>query len=504
LATQWPAKRQLCSARSDASSAEAPRRNWSLGKEILFFSFLARASLTPTPLRESRSEGTKKETVMALFLIEKWPMTSYERVPPTTSAQITLPRNQMHLRLLLPLILLAFILNGCTSYVASERIPMPGMGEKDVKVVTIPLPVIATSPNEGTTAGALTAFLLHNQKDEVAALIAPQVNRNPNFGTTTTLYGALYPSPLRNYEFNLSKSTVVNEDYELRVRDQSLMGEKLELNGFIFVMTDGSARFYGFSSDSLQDNESNFGDKEFGVTLSAGYPILEHTQLFIGDRFRRVRVVNGAVRSLPFMRDHFNENEIPGSRDFTAHAQMLSLVYNTLDTTIPTSGVRARATVENSMDALGGSSDYRRYELEAKGFLPSKNGKLITAGRIAYSQALGGDVPFLERSALGGENSLRGYGKNRFIDSSSLVLNLEERILLFRWEVFGVRADWECAPFIDVGGVTESLFDLQWKDLEITPGLGFRAVVRPNIVGRLDVGVSREGPAVFVGLGYPF
>jgi hypothetical protein len=29
-------------------------------------------------------------------------------------------------------------------------------------------------------------------------------------------------------------------------------------------------------------------------------------------------------------------------------------------------------------------------------------------------------------------------------------------------------------------------------------------VVRPNIVGRIDVGVGREGPAVFVGLGYPF
>lgn len=411
----------------------------------------------------------------------------------------------MHLRLFILLILLASLMNGCTSYIAPDRIPASALGEKDVKVVTIPLPVIATSPNEGTTVGALTAFLLHNEKDEVAALIAPQVNMNPNFGTTATLYGAIYPSPYRNYEFNLSKSTDVNESYELRVRDQSLMGQKLELNGFIFVVTDGSARFFGFKSDSAEDNESNFGDKELGVTLSAGYPILKHTQLLLGDRFRRVRVVQGAVESLPFIREVFNEEDIPGSHDFKAHAQMLSLVYSTLDApTIPTSGVRARATVENSIEALGSSAGYRRFEVEAKGFLPLKEGRFITAGRIAYSQALGSDVPFLERSPLGGENTLRGYGKNRFIDSSSLVLNLEERILLFRWEVFGVRADWECAPFIDVGGVTRSLTDLTWSDLEVNPGIGFRAVVRPNIVGRLDIGVSREGPAFFVGLGYPF
>jgi hypothetical protein len=29
-------------------------------------------------------------------------------------------------------------------------------------------------------------------------------------------------------------------------------------------------------------------------------------------------------------------------------------------------------------------------------------------------------------------------------------------------------------------------------------------VIRPNIVGRIDVGYGKEGPAVFVGLGYPF
>jgi hypothetical protein len=42
------------------------------------------------------------------------------------------------------------------------------------------------------------------------------------------------------------------------------------------------------------------------------------------------------------------------------------------------------------------------------------------------------------------------------------------------------------------------------RDFEFNPGIGLRAVVRPNILGRIDVGFGKDGPAVFVGLGYPF
>jgi hemolysin activation/secretion protein len=121
-----------------------------------------------------------------------------------------------------------------------------------------------------------------------------------------------------------------------------------------------------------------------------------------------------------------------------------------------------------------------------------------------YNQTLGESVPFLEQSILGGESTLRGYGRNRFIDNSFFFCNIEERIRLFRWEVFGITADWEIAPFIDFGAVMQSLNVAKLNDFEFNPGIGFRATVRPNIVGRVDLGVGREGPALFVGLGYPF
>ena len=402
---------------------------------------------------------------------------------------------------------LLLILSACTSMVPKKDLPYPltnkGFGDP-VKIVTVPLPVIASSPNEGITAGALAAFLLHNDKDEVSTLVTPQVNWNRNFGVTTTLYGAFYPTPDHYWEANLSQSTKVNFDYELRLRDKKFLNTNIDFNLWVYGFDDGSARFYGFEHSKRQD-ETNYGDVEYGFTVSGGYELFKGFQIILGERLRHVSIGPGAVTSVPFIRDRFSANQVPGINGFTAHAQKLAFIYNTLDSSIaPTNGFYFRAGMEERARFLGSSFEYRHYDAEAKGYLPLDDARFITVGRIAWNQTLNSSVPFLERSILGGENSLRGYGRNRFIDNTYLLCNIEERIRLFRWEIFNVIADWELAPFIDLGAITKKLDTISTRDFELNPGVGFRATVRPNIAGRVDIGFGKEGPAVFVGLGYPF
>jgi len=405
-------------------------------------------------------------------------------------------------------LLFAVLLGGCTSYVPREKIPgvfAPYTSATPVKVVSIPLPVIASSPNEGITAGALTAFLFHNKNDEINALLAPQVNHNTNFGVTTTLYGAFYPTPDRNVEINLSQSTKINDDYEIKLRDKTFFDKKLEVNLSTFVFSDGSARFFGFEAKSPQRQETNYTDTEVGFNLSAGYDIGRHFQVVLGERYRDVAIEPGAVKGIPYIKDQFSRSSVPGINGFATHAQRISLVYSTLDSAIaPTFGGFAKLTFEPTFKALGGAADFRHYEAEAKGFIPLDNARYISVFRLMYNQTLGKRVPFLEQSILGGETTLRGYGRNRFIDNSFLLCNLEERVRLFRWEVFNVTADWEIAPFVDLGAVMEALDKARTSNFEFNPGIGFRAIVRPNIIGRVDLGVGRDGPAIFVGLGYPF
>ncbi len=405
-------------------------------------------------------------------------------------------------------LLCGLCLTACTTQVPRRYLPYPLTVETSpdpVKVVTIPLPVFATSPNEGEIYGGLVAFLLHDEKDEVNALMAPQVNYNENFGVTGSFYGTFFPRPGRNWDIYLAKSSRVNENYDFRFSDATLLAGRLSLDAFVFRFTDGAARFFGFESEAARENETNYADARTGFRLSVGYEIAPNLRVIFGNRLSEVNIRSGAVTALPFIREVFSPEEVPGIEGFTTHAQELALEYETLDhPEIPTRGVSARAGVEVSLEPLGSSANYRRYLVELKGYLPLRQERFISVGRIAYSQVLGDDVPFLERSILGGENTLRGFGRNRFVDNSYLLLNLEERIRLFRWEVFNVLADWEIAPFVDIGVVTERLDEIDAGAFEVNPGIGFRAIVRPNIVGRIDAGYGREGLAVFVGLNYPF
>jgi outer membrane protein assembly factor BamA len=406
------------------------------------------------------------------------------------------------------LLILPGFLAACTYQVPRNYLPYPVSNDSfsdPVKAVAIPLPVIAASPNEGITYGGLVAFLLHNAKDEVSTLVVPQLNYNPYFGVTTTLYGAFYPTPDKNLKINLSKATAINEEFRVRYLDQKFLTDILELNFTAFDYTDGSSRFFGFQSDSSKQNETNYSDQEMGVGVSVGYRFHAPFQVVLGERYKRVNIKKGAVTAVPFITDVFPGADIPGVRGYDVHAQKISLVYNSLDSTgMPTSGTLVRFSLDNSAQFLGSGADYQGYEAECKWYHPRQNGRYVSVVRLALNQTVGHRVPFLEQSILGGETTLRGYGQNRFIDKSYLLLNLEERIRLFRWEIFNVKADWELAPFIDLGSVMRSLIEAKSSSFEFNPGIGLRAVVRPNIVGRIDVGVGKDGPAVFVGLGYPF
>jgi hypothetical protein len=58
-------------------------------------------------------------------------------------------------------------------------------------------------------------------------------------------------------------------------------------------------------------------------------------------------------------------------------------------------------------------------------------------------------------------------------------------------------------PFFSVGQVFGE-DNGPFADVKYAGGLGFRAWVRPNVLGRVDVGYAAEGLKFYVELGYPF
>ena len=180
--------------------------------------------------------------------------------------------------------------------------------------------------------------------------------------------------------------------------------------------------------------------------------------------------------------------------------------YDTRDNLIsPTVGTQITAYAELNQNFRNGENPvYSRTEIEIKKLFPSESKQMILVVRGNLQTTHGFEVPFYERSSLGGQNNLRGYGVDRFIDDHLVSFSVEQRIHVTRMRVANVMAEFEIAPFIDTGKTFNTFKKRQFKDFEATPGVGFRTLVRPGTVGRIDYGFSKEGGAVFAGLDYPF
>jgi hypothetical protein len=72
-----------------------------------------------------------------------------------------------------------------------------------------------------------------------------------------------------------------------------------------------------------------------------------------------------------------------------------------------------------------------------------------------------------------------------------------------RTNIFGVDTDWRVDPFVVTGQVFGPFAEVLSRP-QIAAGLGFRAFVHPNVLGRIDVAQGGEGFKVYVELGYPF
>jgi hemolysin activation/secretion protein len=128
---------------------------------------------------------------------------------------------------------------------------------------------------------------------------------------------------------------------------------------------------------------------------------------------------------------------------------------------------------------------------------------LTGAARFDWSYVSTPAAPFYDQSTLGGAFLLRGFTLDRFIDQNSWTAEVEQRIRLLTMHIFGVNADFRMDPFVGVGQVYGGARH-PFSNPRFTAGVGFRAWVHPNVLGRVDVAAGGEGIKVYVELGYPY
>ena len=367
-----------------------------------------------------------------------------------------------------------------------------------------PIPSASTSKNDGSDAGLIVPILITDPDGELKYLMAPMVIKNSIVGTRGTFNLFRYDTGGRQMQFIASLTEKIERKLVFNYIDPAFSDGRYFLNFGGTFFKNATSRFFGLGQTTVEADETNYTAREARANWRFGVYANEVTQIAVGQRVRQVSLQRGAT-DLPFTGDRYpTVDGVQGETIIIGHRA--TFYYDTRNNLIsPTDGMAVTAYAEVNQNLSNSDSPvFSRYELEVKKLFPSESKRAILIVRADLQATLGSQVPFFEQSSLGGQNNLRGYGVDRFIDKHLIAASVEERIHLVRAKIAGVAADFEMATFLDTGQVFNDFKDVSFKDYRMTPGIGFRGIVRPNVVGRIDYGYSKEGGAIFAGLDFPY
>jgi outer membrane protein assembly factor BamA len=367
-----------------------------------------------------------------------------------------------------------------------------------------PIPSASTSKNDGSDAGLIVPILMTDADGELKYLMAPMLIKNSIVGTRGTFNLFRYDTGGRQMQFIASLTEKIERKLLFNYVDPAFSNGRYFLTFGGTFFKNATSRFFGLGQTTQEAGETNYTAREARANWRFGVYANEVTQVAVGQRVRQVHLQRGAT-DLPFTGDVYpTVDGVQGETIIVGHRA--TFYYDTRNNLIsPTDGMAVTAYAEINQNIRNSDFPvYSRYELEIKKLFPSESKRAILIVRADLQATLGDQVPFFEQSSLGGQNNLRGYGVDRFIDKHLIAASVEERIHLARAKIAGVAADFEMATFLDTGQVFNSFKDVSFKDYRMTPGIGFRGIVRPNVVGRIDYGYSKEGGAIFAGLDFPY
>ncbi|MBH0202550.1 MAG: BamA/TamA family outer membrane protein [Nitrospira sp.] len=372
------------------------------------------------------------------------------------------------------------------------------------EVKYFPIPAVSSSKNDGNDIGMIVPALITGPDGDLKYLVAPMVVYNSIVGTRGTVNLFRYEPGGKELRGIASWTERIERKFLLSYVDPGFSNGRYSIGFSAMHFKNATVRFFGLGPTTVKDDESNYTASETRLNWKFGIYANEVTQVAVSQRLRYMQSIQKGATDLPFSGDVFPD--APGVGGATILGQRISFHYDTRNNLVtPTDGMAITAYAELNYNFHNGANPlYSRYGLEVKKMFASESKRAILVIRGDLQATIGTDVPFYEQSSFGGQNNLRGFGVDRYIDKQLVAFSIEERIHILRTRLAGVMADFEIAPFIDTGQVFNSFKNVSFKDYRITPGIGFRGIIRPNVVGRIDYGFSKEGGAIFAGLDFPY
>jgi hypothetical protein len=373
----------------------------------------------------------------------------------------------------------------------------------------IPVPVLGADPNGGTTFGILPVWLHTDEQHEINRIIAPDLTHNSYFGWGGHARLYAYPSVDELWSVVAGVAERVQRGVVVDYQRGRARRDRWSFTGSLISDRDGAPRFYGTGNLTPQSAETNYTAQQQVVRARIGLNLSRIWQLAYTIRAREVDVQPGTLPGIASIEQRFGDSILGTGKDFL---HRFSVVYDTRDDlTIPRHGMEwvwyaGAATSGAFNDAL-----YTEAGFDGRGFWPVFHDTVLAA-HVALRYLLSDhNAPFWalstlggDRSDVGGEQPLRGFGAGRFTDRDAYSTTLELRHRALSFDAGTTRVDIEVTPFVDAGQVFANSGTFPLSHIHVVGGVGFRGIARPFVVGYVDVGYGSEGPAVFTGINFPF
>lgn len=163
-----------------------------------------------------------------------------------------------------------------------------------------------------------------------------------------------------------------------------------------------------------------------------------------------------------------------------------SVTYDSRDNSIfPTKGALVRWEATFYPDGLGNDYHTNRYSMDARKYIAigaKKQNVLALQATFAYN--IGSDAPFTKIEELGGDDRLRGFHSQRYMDKAMAYAQAEYRLVI--WKFIGMAA------FTGIGDVYNDNWD--FTNPKYNGGLGLRIQVLPGqrLNLRLDYAIGTD------------
>ncbi|MCH2451124.1 MAG: outer membrane protein assembly factor [Gracilimonas sp.] len=171
----------------------------------------------------------------------------------------------------------------------------------------------------------------------------------------------------------------------------------------------------------------------------------------------------------------------------------------------PSTGSYAKIGFQMANEVIGSGYNYITVEGDLRGYVPFHFVRDITfANRLSFTHTYG-SLPYWKLADLGGEETMRGYPENRFLDDNVVFLNTELRTWLWEFSKYDIKLGGTL--FADIGRTfsNRAALDNVFNDLKYTLGFGGNSsLFNENFILRGDMGFSDEGYGIYFTAGYMF